>query len=187
LYVTAIPDAAFKVTTEVDGRQQTVNLKDYLGAHSPNEPLNTLDAGARDTIYAKLANWVTRQLAIRPDTPPRRPNPLPRRPGQRFELAITLRARRDHWGHSFSLPHAADFTRPTLDCLTPEELSRYASNTVDGEDLFHLLFGRGEQKSGEILGAAFEEGAAADPTRHPHCACTCGPTTTGCAPYPGPA
>src|SRR2546427_550683 len=79
------------------GRQKPVSLKDSLGAHSPNGPFTPLAAGARDTISAKLANGVPRQLAIRPDTPPRRPNPLPRRPGQRFELAITLRARRDHW------------------------------------------------------------------------------------------
>jgi hypothetical protein len=56
LYVTTIPDDAFKVIIEVDGQQQPNDLKDYLGAHSPNEPLNTLDQGQRDKIYARLAN-----------------------------------------------------------------------------------------------------------------------------------
>jgi TIR domain len=160
LYVTSISDTAFEVTIEIDGQQRTVNLKDYLGAHRPDKPLNRLSEGERDEIYAKLANWVTQQLSVRIDPPQRHPGP-------RFELAITLRARRDHWEHRFSLPHANDFTRPVLDCLSPEQLFAYPGYLVDGEDLFQLLFGSDTQKSGEILAAAFDAGVTADPTRYP--------------------
>jgi hypothetical protein len=134
LYVTAIPNAAFQLTIAVNGQQRPINLRDYIGAHSPNTPLNTLDTGARDAIYAKLANWVAQQLAITTDV-------AQRRTGQRCELAIALRARRDDWEHRFSLPHAADFARPILNCPTPGSLFSYPAYTVDGEDLFQLLFG----------------------------------------------
>ena len=56
LYVTPIPDDVFKVTLEVDGQRDRFDLKAILGAHSLNEPLNTLDRGQRDKIYAGLAN-----------------------------------------------------------------------------------------------------------------------------------
>ena len=134
LYVTAIASDAFKVTLQVNGQQRTVDLQAYLGAHNPREPLNTLDRGQRDAIYARLAERVAEWLDPMPATPLRITGP-------RFELAITLRARRDHWEHRFSLPHAADFARPALDCPTPEMVFRYRQLTVDGEDLFHLLFG----------------------------------------------
>jgi hypothetical protein len=160
LYVTTIPEDAFKVTLEVDGHERPIDLKDYLGAHSPNEPLNTLDQGQRDKIYARLANWVAQQLAVTTDV-------VPRRIGPRFELAITLRARRDHWEHRFSLPHAADFTRPVLTCPSPQMLFSYPSYAVDGEDLFQVLFGSDVYTSGEILGAAFGAVPTADPTRYP--------------------
>jgi hypothetical protein len=160
LYVTAIPGDAFRVTLEVDGRQRTVDLQAYLGVHNPREPLNTLNQGQRDAIYARLAERVAQWLDPISVGPPRRIGP-------RFELAITLRARRDHWEHSFSLPHAVDFARLTLDCPTPEMLFRYPSYTIDGEDLFQLLFGSDVCKSGEILGAAFGGIPTADPTRHP--------------------
>jgi hypothetical protein len=160
LYVTTIPDGAFKVTIEVDGQQRPVNLKDYLGVHSPNEPLNTLNRGERDKVYARLADWVAQQLAVTTD--------LVLRPtGPRFELAISLRARDDHWEHRFSLPHAANFARPALNCPTPEVLFSYPAYTVDGEDLFQVLFGSDVQTSGEILGAAFGGVPMADPTRYP--------------------
>jgi hypothetical protein len=160
LYVTSIPDDAFKVTIEVNGQPHTVNLKDRIGAHRPNAPLNTVDQGQRDAIYASLANWVTQQLTV--TTEPA----LPRRLGQRFELAIALGARRDHWAHSFSLPQAPNFARPVLDCPRPEVLFGYPGYTIDGEDLFQLLFGSDVARSGAILGAAFGE-PTADPTRHP--------------------
>ena len=113
----------------------------------------------QNVIYARLADWVAASNSL-----PGRTTPL-RRVGPRFELAIALRARRDHWEHRFSLPHAADFVRPTLHCLTPEMVFRDASATIDGDDLFQLLFGSDAQQSGAILGAAFDAGAAADPTR----------------------
>ena len=160
LYVTTIPDAAFEVRMVVDGQPRTVNLKAYQGAHSPTEPLDSLDHARQTAIYARLADWVVEQLTVRTETPLRRVGP-------RFELAVALRARRDHWEHRFSLPHAADFVRPTLHCLTPEMVCRDASATIDGDDLFQLLFGSDAQQSGAILGAAFDAGPAADPTRAP--------------------
>jgi hypothetical protein len=78
-----------------------------------------------------------------------------------------LRVHPDHWQHQFSLPHAADFARPALDCPTPEMLFRSLGYTVDGEDLFQLLFGSDVRQSGEILGAAFGGIPTADPTRYP--------------------
>ena len=135
-------------------------MQAYLGAHNPREPLNTLDQGQRDAIYARLAERVAQWLDPIPAVPPRRTGP-------RFELAIMLHARRDYWEHRFSLPQAPDFARPALDCPTPEMLFRYPGYTVDGEDLFQLLFGSDVRQSGEILGAAFGGVPTADPTRYP--------------------
>ena len=160
LYVTAISNDAFRVTLQVDGQQRTVDLQAYLGAHNPREPLNTLDQGQRDAIYARLAERVAQWLDPIPAVPPRRTGP-------RFELAIMLHARRDYWEHRFSLPQAPDFARPALDCPTPGMLFRYPGYTIDGEDLFQLLFGSDVRISGEILGAAFGGVPTADPTRYP--------------------
>jgi hypothetical protein len=158
LYVTTIPDAALEIRMVVDGQPRTVNLKTYQWAHSSTEPLESLDRAQQNAIYTRLTNWVVAQRTARTETPLRRVGP-------RFELAIALRARRDHWEHRFSLPHAADFVRPALHCLTPEMVFRDASATINGDDLFQLLFGSDTQQSSAILGAAFDAGPAADPTR----------------------
>jgi hypothetical protein len=90
LYVTAIPNDGFNVTLEVDGQQCTIDLQGYLRAHTPREPLNILDRGKRDKIYARLANWVAQQLAVTTGI-------APRRIGQCFELAITTQARHSNY------------------------------------------------------------------------------------------
>ena len=144
----------------VDGQPRTVNLKAYQGAHSPTEPLDSLDQARTDRDLRRLADWVAAQLTARLETPLRRVGP-------RFELAVALRARRDHWEHRFSLPHAADFVRPTLHCLTPEMVYRDASATIDGDDLFQLLFGSDAQQSGAFWAPRSMPGPAADPTRAP--------------------
>lgn len=50
LYLTSMAEAAFEREIEIDGRVRTVNLKAYVGAHAPNKPLDTLDAGARAKV-----------------------------------------------------------------------------------------------------------------------------------------
>ena len=84
----------------------SVDLKAYRGAHSPTEPLNSLDQARQNMIYAGLANWVVKQL------PPQTADRPLRRVGPRVELAIALRARRDHWEHRFSLPARCRFCPP---------------------------------------------------------------------------
>ena len=100
----------------------------------PDAPLDPLDQGQRDAIYARLADRVTQWLALPVDAGPRRT-------GLRFELAVTLRARGGYWEHRFPRPQAPDFARPTLDSPIPEMLFRYPGYTVDGVDLFQLRFG----------------------------------------------
>ncbi len=150
LYLTKIPEATLT---------QIPELKSRIGANSPDNPLDKLPEGERKTIYAKLADWVADQFKDHAKRPFRF---LRHRQGSRYELAITIRKQRDHWQHSFSLPDAPDFEKPKLDYPPLELLSEYS---VRGEDLFQLLFGSDEQESGAILGAAFDAGAVADPTR----------------------
>lgn len=118
LYVTSIPDEAFKVAIEVNGHSRSVDLRDYLGAHNPTEPLDRVDGGRRNAIYTKLTNWVARQLRF--------PAPAPGQPpsGHRYELAVDLRLRdeSDVWEHTFSAPRAANFARPNLNWPTPKSL-----------------------------------------------------------------
>jgi hypothetical protein len=156
LYLTAMAEAAFDRDIEIDGHMRTIDLKEYVGAHAPNQPLDTLDQGARAQVYKNLADWVAAGLEVPDDRPDR----------QRHELGVTLRARRDHWEHSFWLPPATPLQRPELDVPHPDELFLYPSD-IDGEDLFRLLFGREPQKSGNILGAAFGVSPPVDPTSCP--------------------
>jgi hypothetical protein len=157
LYLTAIAEAAFEREIDIDGGKRTINLKDYVGAHAPNQPLDTLDKGARAQVYKNLADWVTGVLDVPDDRPDR----------QRSELGVTLRARRNRWEHSFWLPPATQLQRPELDTPHPDVLFGYPSDLIDGENLFHLLFGNDPQKSGNILGAAFGVSPPVDPTLYP--------------------
>jgi hypothetical protein len=156
LYLTSMAEAAFVREIERDGGKRTINLKEYVGAHAPNEPLNTLDAGARDQIYKNLADWVAGGLDVPDDRADR----------QRYELGVTLQARRHQWEHSFWLPPATPLQRPQLDVPHPEELFGYP-DMIDGDNLFRLLFGSDPHKSGTILGAAFGVAPPVDPTLHP--------------------
>lgn len=154
LYLTSMAEAAFVREIEIDGRMRTVNLKEYVGAHAPNKPLDTLDKGARAQVYKHLADWVAAVLDVPDDRPDR----------QRSELGITLHARGDRWEHSFWLPPATPLQRPELDVPRPDDLFAYPRDMIDGEDLFRLLFGSDPQKSGNILGAAFGVSPPVDPT-----------------------
>ena len=122
-----------------------------------------MDGGRCNAIYTKLTNWVARQLQF--------PAPAPGQPpsGPRYELAIDLRSRDDLdvWEHGFSRPRAANFARPKLTCPTPKSLFQLPSYNVNGQDLFNVLFGMDEEPRGDLLAAAFEQGDAAEPTRHP--------------------
>lgn len=91
LYLTAMAEAAFVREIESNGQKRTINLKDYLGAHSPKEPLDRLDPGARAQVYKNLADWVAGVLDV----------PEDRQARQRYELGLTLRAQRHQWEHSF--------------------------------------------------------------------------------------
>jgi hypothetical protein len=157
LYLTSMAEAAFVREIEIDGRIRTVNLKEYVGAHALNKPLDTLDQGAQAQIYKNLADWVAAVL----DVPDDRPDRL------RSELGVTLHARRDRWEHSFWLPPATPLQRPELDAPRPDDLFAYPRDMIDGEDLFRLLFGSDPHKSGNILGAAFGVSPPVDPTLSP--------------------
>jgi hypothetical protein len=74
---------------------------------------------------------------------------------------------RHHWEHGFWLPPATPLQRPSLDVPDPDELFGMPSDLIDGEHLFHLLFGSDPHKSGTILGAAFGLAPPVDPTRAP--------------------
>lgn len=157
LYVTAVADSALKIPVDVDGQTRTVDLKQYHAFNSPGLPLEKLVKGEHNTLYTKLADWLRRQLDAPPTSYPT---------GPRYDLAIALQPRRRHWEHSVSLPHAADFAKPELDCPSPQTMLGDAAFDVDGKDVFELLFGREPQTCGYLLGAAFDA-PEANPTRHP--------------------
>jgi hypothetical protein len=161
LYLTSMADAAFIRDMAIDSGTRRINLKDYVGAHAPNRPLDTLDAGARAQVYKNLTDWVATVLDIPADWPERQ-----RSEQQRYELGITLQARRNQWEHHFWLPPATPLQRPVLDAPRPDMLFR-PPGLIDGEDLFYLLFGSDSQKSGNILGAAFSTSPPVDPTLYP--------------------
>lgn len=171
LYITAIPDGAFPRTVEVDGQPRTVSIKEYIGANSPGQPLDSLwRKNQRHKVYVELANWVAQQIAARPAVPPQT-SPLPTasnvppRPGERFELTLSLQNHGGQWHHSFSLPRVVRLDHPPLTCPAPQQLFSDRS-LVEGDQLFQLLFGKERASSGAILGAAFHL-PTADPTRYP--------------------
>ena len=157
LYLTAMAEAAFIREIESNGQKRTINLKEYLGAHAPSEPLDRLDRGARAEVYKNLADWVAGVLDI----------PEDRQERQRYELGVTLREQRHQWEHSFWLPPATLLQRPQLNAPDPDELFGMPGELIDGESLFRLLFGSDPHKSGNIFGAAFGIAPPADPTRAP--------------------
>src|SRR5215510_13493583 len=57
LYLTAMAEKAFIREIESNGQKRTINLKDYVGAHRPDVPLDKLDSGARAEVYKNLADW----------------------------------------------------------------------------------------------------------------------------------
>ena len=147
LYLTAVADGALEIAIEVDGQPHVVNLKHYLALNGPDAPLELLSPGEQNRHYAELADWVRKQL----DTPV---TSYPT--GTRYDLTIALQPRRRHWEHRFSLPHAADFAKPNLDCPQPQTLLGDAAVDVDGQDVFDLLFGRETLVYRQLMGAAFD-------------------------------
>src|SRR5262245_40983741 len=89
LYLTAIAETAFIREIESNGQKRTINLKEYVGAHRPNAPLDSLDRGARAQVYQNLADWVTDVLDVQDDGVPEG-----RQERQRYELGVTLRRQR---------------------------------------------------------------------------------------------
>jgi TIR domain len=157
LYLTAMAEAAFIREIESNGQKRTINLKEYLGAHAPNAPLDRLDRGARAEVYKNLADWVAGVIDI----------PEDRQERQRYELGVTLREQRHQWEHSFWLPPATLLQRPQLKAPDPDELFGMPGDLIDGENLFRLLFGSDPHTSGNLFGAAFGIAPPADPTRAP--------------------
>jgi hypothetical protein len=90
LYLTSMADAAFIRDIAIDGGTRRIHLKDYVGAHAPSRPLDTLDAGARAQVYKNLADWVAAVLDVSDDRPERQ-----RSEQQRYELGINLQAWRN--------------------------------------------------------------------------------------------
>ena len=171
IYVTAIPKGAFQRTIDIDGQPRTVSIKEYIGANSPGKPLEALwRKSQRQKVYVELANWVEQQLVEKPVLAPQTLAPpvvsnTSRRPGERFELALSLQHHGGYWHLSFSLPRAPHFKR--LAHVEPAPASLFgAPGLVDGDHLFHLLFGSDRATSGAIIGAAFDL-PTADPTRQP--------------------
>jgi hypothetical protein len=157
LYLTAMAEAAFIREIESNGQKRTIDLKEYLGAHAPQEPLDRLDPGARAQVYKELTDWAASVLDV----------PEDRKDLQRYELGVTLRVQRDYWEHSFWLPPATPLQRPSLHVPDPDELFGMPGELIDGENLFRLLFGSELHKSSNILGAAFGMPSPVDPTRAP--------------------
>ena len=161
LYVTDLAASALEIPVDVNGEPRIIDLTAYLAFNTPKTSLETLTKGEASTLYAKLADWLRDQLQ-----PPPTPSRVGSRTGPRYDLAVALQARRRHWEHSFSLPHAVDFVRPELDCPRPDEVLGSRAFDVNGQDVFELIFGREAPLRGQLLGAAFDA-PEADPTRQP--------------------
>src|SRR5215813_10109042 len=131
LYLTAMAEAAFIREIESNGQKRTINLKEYVGAHRPNAPLDSLDGGARAEVYQHLTDWVAGVLDVQDDGVPEG-----RQERQRYELGVTLRRQRHQWEHSFWLPLAPRLQQPQLDAPDPDELFGMPGEMIDGESLF---------------------------------------------------
>jgi hypothetical protein len=80
LYLTAMAEAAFIREIESNGQKRTINLKEYVGTHRPDAPLDRLDGGARAEVYKNLADWVMHVII---------PAPPIMQELQRYELGVT--------------------------------------------------------------------------------------------------
>jgi hypothetical protein len=77
LYVSTVARAALAIPVEIDGQSRTVNLADTIGVNSPTEPLDRMNSGERNALYARAADWAARQLALEEPPPPPPPPPDP--------------------------------------------------------------------------------------------------------------
>lgn len=184
LYVTTLPPDALQRTVSYHGKDYPLTLTDHLGPHGPREPLDTLDASHRKAIYARLATQLqerrthhqepldaldaSQRRAIQLHEQPTRTAVTTTRPdAPRYELAITLRARRGGWEHHFALPSAARLPVRPLDCPSPAQILGTPGHLLPGDELLQLLLGREPRLRGQILGAAFGNIPAAEPPRAP--------------------
>ena len=60
IYVSSVAKAALSVAIEIDGQSRTVNLADTIGVNSPTEPIDRMNPGDRNLLYARVADWVVR-------------------------------------------------------------------------------------------------------------------------------
>lgn len=167
LYVSSV--AADSLSIDWHSRD-AAGTTDLLAIHSFNTPETPLDdvadEGARNKIYAKVADWLARQLASACQQAGQRLARLAATAldGRRPELAISLSRQRDHWLLRHYLP-----TQPTplrypgaglgLDERQPDE--------VDGETLFTFLFGSDPDAAGHLFAAAFASRDRVEPTHSP--------------------
>ena len=158
LYLSSIPDGAFKVSAEVDGQTYDVNLNDYLAVNSPDKPLDRLrNKGERQKVYTQLTNKVTLQIAALEPLPQREPN-------QREELAIAISVQSDRLEYCFSTLSLPDFARPALE---HPDLDSLAPDNVSGDELLQLLFGKDVTLNMQILQAVFNTKSLLKPDSHP--------------------
>lgn len=62
IHVSTVAKAALSVTIEIDGQPRTVNLADTIGVNSPDQPLDRMNLGERNALYARTADWAARQF-----------------------------------------------------------------------------------------------------------------------------
>lgn len=153
LYLTTMPPEALRFPCIRYGQAHTMDVHDLLSPHSFAEPLDAMPPDQRNAVYAKLATAVAAHL-------PRQYAEL-RPTGPRYDLALTLQVHGNRWDHAFALPHAPHLPCPPLEGLPPVTLLEAPRPFVDGEDLFHLLFGTNPQHSGMLIGAACGVASAA--------------------------
>jgi len=117
LHVSTVAKAALAIAVEIDGHRRTVNLADTIGVNSPAEPLDRMSPGERNALYARAADWATRQLSLEeppPPDPPVSPDSLPKPP---FSGKAKIAAC-DHLGDSWR--KLADYFE-----ITPADRARF--------------------------------------------------------------
>jgi hypothetical protein len=155
LYVGSLAEAALLL--DVDGGTRRVDLQAIHSFNTRQQPLNLLDEGQRDLLYASVADWAKRKYD---STSP----PASQAGGTRHELAVFIEARADHWQHQFFPgPHAGPI-KPQINCLTPAQT---IGDDLGGDELFQLLFGDDPTIFRHLFALAFASGRPVEPSYAP--------------------
>ncbi|HPP48068.1 MAG TPA: toll/interleukin-1 receptor domain-containing protein, partial [Accumulibacter sp.] len=114
LYVSAVSEAALKIDFDSGDGRQCVDLSAIHSFNTWQRTLRDIRIGQRDHVYASVADWVFREAgAARPSTPPAGTT--------RYDLAIFITDRKDHWQHQFFPGAYAEAIKPRIDCLPPAQ------------------------------------------------------------------